>query len=500
VRWSREGAARAREQLAWGSRDGNSRGLVRESSSRDGATRVRLVRGSSSRDGATRVRRLAAAMLLACGVTGHAGPVVIAATASVVAACGAAGHGGPVVTAATDESLGVASDIGLVMLDRTTYAFEPGRVTVLRGARVIARVDAPGQPWTAAVGLAGPDGDRWAVGLAGGALWRVTPTGELELAGARLGIGDARVLAIDASGAGFAIGLAGGVAISRDGVHLERFAGGDATHVALADSRVAVGHADAIEVFDLERDADRGHDRGPDRGPDRDLEGAHDRDLDRGRDRDLAHATRVTYAVSRPSAVGFAESPGEDARLVALAGGTLYAEDRGVLRRIPAPGKVSDLAVSGSRIWIVASGGLFSLDPRQRTLVEVVPALPPGSRLHRASGRTSTSAPASTAANAPTSNSASDIWVSRAGQSVRYSLEPRPSARDWQVVVAPVFQRACSKCHLPDGQADLDLSTPARWAAHATIIHHMVDSQAMPPAGSPISDVDRQALLGWLAR
>ncbi|HET7501651.1 MAG TPA: cytochrome c [Kofleriaceae bacterium] len=357
-------------------------------------------------------------------------------------ACGAAGHAGPVATAATGDPLAIDSEVGLVQLDRVGYAFEPGRVTVFRGAQVIARTGAPGKPWTAAVGLVGPDGARWAVGLAGGALWRVTSAGELESIGARLGIGDARVLAIDASARGFAIGLAGGVAISRDGMHVERFGGGDATCVALASTRAAIGHPGAIEVLDL------------------------------------AHGTRVVYPVDRPSAVAFVEPPGQDARLVALAGGTAYAEDRGVLRRIPAPGDVRELAVSGSRIWLVASGSLFALDPQ--ALVEVAPAIPPSAHIHPAG--------------------AHDLWISMPGQSVRYTLEPRSGARDWQALVAPVFERACAKCHQPDGEADLDLSTPARWVERATAIHHMLDTHAMPPAGSPISDADRAALLDWLSR
>lgn len=362
--------------------------------------------------------------------------------AVALAACGGGRHpgsAGPVVTPISSAELAVGSEVGLVMLEGVGYAFDRERVAVLRGAQVIARANAPDPPWTAAVALAGPDGVRWAVGLAGGALWRVTSTGELEPIGARLGIGDARVLSVDAAGTGFAIGLAGGVAFSRDGVHLERFSGGDVTHVAIASARVAVGRADSIEVFDLE------------------------------------HSTRVVYPVDRPSAVAFA---GDDARLVVMAGDTVYAEDQGGLRRIPVPGQVRELAVSGPRIWLVVDGGLFSLDAG--ALVEAIPALAKGTFIHRAS--------------------ASDVWVSHAGRSIRYSLDARGNATDWQAVVAPVFQRACSKCHMPDGQADLDLSTPAQWSAHADAIHHMVDTQAMPPAGAPMSDADRVTLQRWLSR
>jgi mono/diheme cytochrome c family protein len=363
--------------------------------------------------------------------------------AVALAACGGASYSGPIVAPTRAGELAAGSDVGLVMLGGVGYAFEPRHVSVLRGARVVARTDAPGPAWTSATALTGPDGERWAVGLANGGLWRVTITGELEPVGARLGIGDARVLAIDASGTGFAIGLAGGVAFSRDGAHLERLAGGDVTHVAIAGARVAASRDDALEVFDLER------------------------------------GTRVVYPVERSSAVAFTDPPGrsgEPARLVVAAGGTAYAEDRGVLQRIPAPGQVRELAVSGPHIWLVARDGLFSYD--QRGLIERISGLPAAAHIHRAA--------------------ASDVWVSQAGRSIRYSLDAPTRSTDWQTVVAPVFQRACAKCHLADGPADLDLSTAADWASHAAVIRHMVDTQAMPPAGASISDADRATLQRWL--
>jgi mono/diheme cytochrome c family protein len=163
---------------------------------------------------------------------------------------------------------------------------------------------------------------------------------------------------------------------------------------------------------------------------------------------------------------------------VVAAGGTVYAEDRGVLQRIPAPGDVQQLAVSGARVWLVARDRLFSLE--HRALVEVLPTLAAAAHIHRAP--------------------ASDVWVSQAGTSIRYSLDAQATATDWQTAVRPVFQRACAKCHLPDGPAELDLSTPEQWASHATLIHHMVDTEAMPPAGAPISAADRSALQRWLAR
>jgi mono/diheme cytochrome c family protein len=358
--------------------------------------------------------------------------------AIAVVACSGTSYSEPIAGPALDQ-LAVGSDVALIHEGGLGYAFEPRQVSVLRGTQVVGRAVAPGQPWTAATSLAGPDGERWVVGLAAGALWRVTSTGDLEPIGPRLGIGDARVLALAGSATGFVLGLAGGVAFARDGVHLERYAGGDVTQVAIASARVAIGRAGSLEVFDLE------------------------------------HRTRVVYPISQLTAVAFAGD-----RLVAVAGGAAYAEDGGVLRRVSAPDDVGELAVSGSRIWLAVSGSLYALDGAS---LQRVAALPGSARIHAAGAR--------------------DVWVSQAGQSLRYSLDAQASATDWRAAVGPVFKRACAKCHLPDGAADLDLSTPSRWTTHAAAIHHMVATHAMPPpdaAVSPLSEDDRQLLLRWPSR
>jgi hypothetical protein len=360
--------------------------------------------------------------------------------AVAVVACSGPGHAAP-PSAPVLEQFAVGSDVALVVEGGLGYAFEPQQVSVLRGAQVVGRAVAPGQPWTAAAALTGPDGERWVVGVAADALWRVTSTGDLEPAGPRLGIGSARVLSVAGSATGFALGLAGGVAFSRDGVHVERYAGGDVTQVAIASARVAIGRAGSLEVFDLE------------------------------------HRTRVVYPVRGLTAVAFA---GDRAALIATAGGAAYAEDGGVLRRISAPDDVGELAVSGARIWLAVSGALYALDGAS---LQRVAALPGGARIHAAGAR--------------------DVWVSQAGQSLRYSLDAQASATDWRAAVGPVFKRACEKCHLPDGAADLDLSTPTRWTTHAAAIHHMVATHAMPPpdaAVSPLSEDDRQLLLRWPSR
>jgi mono/diheme cytochrome c family protein len=61
-----------------------------------------------------------------------------------------------------------------------------------------------------------------------------------------------------------------------------------------------------------------------------------------------------------------------------------------------------------------------------------------------------------------------------------------------------VYRRVCAKCHAPSGDA-IDLSTAAAWRDHRGDLRlRVVDTRTMPPAGTPISDADRQALATWL--
>ena len=155
--------------------------------------------------------------------------------------------------------------------------------------------------WSGAVALSGPDRERWVVGVAAGSLWRVTEDGDVEDVRARLGIEGTRVLAVDASGSTAAIGLADGVAVSRDGTHMIRFAGAPVTFVAAAAHEVALGRPSSVERYDLEQ------------------------------------GSRVTYTVEDVSAVTFLDAAQDRPRLVVTAGEAVYVEDRGALRRIAIP-------------------------------------------------------------------------------------------------------------------------------------------------------------------
>lgn len=98
------------------------------------------------------------------------------------------------------------------------------------------------------------------------------------------------------------------------------------------------------------------------------------------------------------------------------------------------------------------------------------------------------------------------VWIETAGKLVPRPAEvvaarAAPADPLWQQQVAPVFQRVCAHCHLPGGEAGIDLSTPAAWATERDeIANRVMATRTMPPAGTDLSDADRAALAHWLAR
>jgi mono/diheme cytochrome c family protein len=90
------------------------------------------------------------------------------------------------------------------------------------------------------------------------------------------------------------------------------------------------------------------------------------------------------------------------------------------------------------------------------------------------------------------------VWLDDTrGSMFHYQIDA--GADRWQAQVAPVFQRVCAHCHLPDGEAGIDLSTVASWnRARGEIVHRVLETRTMPPAGTELSDADRNALAAWL--
>ena len=320
--------------------------------------------------------------------------------------------------------------------------------TVVRGGAVAARVEAPGG-WVAAATIAAPDGaGRWIVAIdADGAAWRLTSTGEREAIADRFGLAGAKVIDVGGAGATTAFALADAVAYTTDGLHLARVPAAPASHLAVARGVLARAvTATAARGGYLEK-------------------------------WDLVRGTRVTYPIAAER-LAFLDANGAHPRLVAAAGDRLWVDDGRDLRPLGAPGPVQGLAARGSRLWVAAGGKLFALDGARLVPTDV---REPKLQLLAASP-------------------SGDAWLATDRGLVRYAAAGAATADpSWQAQVAPVFQRVCSKCHLPGGDADVDLSTAASWhAERSEIVQRVLVARTMPPAGTELSDADRAALAAWL--
>ncbi|HUJ59105.1 MAG TPA: cytochrome c [Kofleriaceae bacterium] len=353
----------------------------------------------------------------------------------VLAACGAA----PLARPAPTSRLAVPAQVGNVVaveeIGDTTFVLDEHRAYVVRGGVVAAVSEAP-HGWRGGAPLAAPDGDgRWAVGVdRDGRLWRITIAGELEDVSERFALGDAKVAAIAGAGTTSAFALGDGVAYSTDGVHLDRTRLAPPTAIAAAKDRLALLRAGGVDVWDL------------------------------------AHGTMRGYAIPGARAVAFAGG-----KLAVATGRTLWLEDGGALHAIAAPGPIAAIA-GGARLWL-AAGALYAVDGR--ALRKTDAALPAAPRLFASQG--------------------GDVWLGTTGSLARASIDRAIADPAWQASVEPVFQRVCAHCHLPGGEAGIDLSTAASWNdERAEITRRVLVTRTMPPAGTELSDADRDALARWL--
>lgn len=362
--------------------------------------------------------------------------------AVLLAACGQASI--PLTSKApmVSMTLPASAQVGVVSVDGRTYAFDSGAVTIMQGTSTIARVPAPlvdgnATEWTSPTSLRGPDGQQWVVGIAGGLLWRVTSSGDLERAGRRLGIGDSEVLAVDGTAMGFAISFSGGIAVSQDGVGVTTFKGADAKLVALARDRIAIGRRDAVEVLALAR---------------------HE---------------RIRYAIPGASSIRFTDAMSARPNLVVAARGRVYVEAPHGLQRVA--DDALRISVAGPRVWISRHDGNLVFDVYSHKLERLT--VPPGTLY--------------------AGPSPDEMWVAGASTLVRYSLGGLEPAR-WNDLVAPIFVRVCANCHRTGGSANLDLSTWHAWQVHAADISHVLATGQMPPERNDLSEDDRSRLMRWL--
>lgn len=72
-------------------------------------------------------------------------------------------------------------------------------------------------------------------------------------------------------------------------------------------------------------------------------------------------------------------------------------------------------------------------------------------------------------------------------------------AASWDRAIRPLFARACTPCHLRDGESGLDLSTFAAWQSRGADLNRcVVVDKTMPPPGHPFSDAERERVGEWI--
>jgi mono/diheme cytochrome c family protein len=72
-------------------------------------------------------------------------------------------------------------------------------------------------------------------------------------------------------------------------------------------------------------------------------------------------------------------------------------------------------------------------------------------------------------------------------------------APSWEHTVRPLFVQVCAECHTRDGEAGIDLATPAAWKRRREDVRRsVVVDRTMPPAGRPFSDADREIIRSWI--
>nr|HEX4318121.1 cytochrome c [Kofleriaceae bacterium] len=348
--------------------------------------------------------------------------------------------------------LATAQPRGLVVeVGDTTYVLGSAAVEVYRNGTLLARGECTTPcAFTAATAIAAPTGDgRWAVAVDGHRVVHVTQSAELEDVGARFGLAGAP-LALAAAGHTFAAieERSGGrerlIAVSADGVHLARVPASGARDVAAARGRIAVAYADRVESWDL------------------------------------ATMQTTSYPVANAH-VGFVDAERDSARLVAWTDAAVDLEgaDR-ALRPVALPAPPARVAIAGARLWIAAGAHVLYVEPAGATAATAI--------------ATDAPAPASL-----TGSPTGAAWAGDAKALVRLSPDHVTDDPTWQTQVQPVFARVCAHCHLPGGEAGIDLSTPATWHAERDELRRRVLVTAtMPPAGTTLSDPDRHAIESWL--
>jgi len=329
-------------------------------------------------------------------------------------------------------------------------ADDGGVVAVLTGsgasvfsAGALAATDTKGEGWTSASVIPGADGSpRWIVGVdALGKVEYLRNLSEFEDVSPRYGLEGARVRSVVAlGGASVAFVLDHELAIA-DGKRVTHYPTAPLSQVAGGGGALVGVTTDAVHVF----------------------------------------RTTEKTGVSFPLPGVLAAAVGAEGKVYAATRAALYASDGfgGLSLVYHAAQGIHGLVVSGTRVWFADGTELGVLD---------------GGSVAETQG-------AHVGKDARLASSLSgDVWVLDGGGVLRYqaAIATASEQAEWAASIAPVFARACASCHLPEGRAGFDLSTPVAWSTHrGDIVQRVLVSKTMPPYGSPLSEADRATLKAW---
>lgn len=382
-------------------------------------------------------------------------PKTILVCAVLLVGCGGADDPPPVTSASDAPELALKSeswkgatvDVGKVAavteLEGTVAVFSSLGVSMMAGG-VVAASDGSVRTWSSASTIPSADGrGSWIVAVDGeGKLRRLRGDASMEDVSDRYGLLGKKVTSVASIGGPLvAFSFDGGFAVA-DGKTVDLYSDASFQSLAGGSKRVVTIVPDGVKSFDP------------------------------------VAKTMVLYPLAGAAYAAFDPA----GRLVVATKRVIYVEhEAGVLTlRHKEIEDVHGLVTSGPRVWFTAGGELGVLDD---------------GGVHRSRG-----------ANVPftaklLAAADGDVWTLDDGTLQRFGVDADADIKErtWSETIRPVFERACSKCHLPGGTAGVDLSSYRAWAAHATSIEdRVVVRKQMPPAGNELSDVDRAAIAKWV--
>ena len=379
-----------------------------------------------------------AAILLLLGALGCAAPGPHTRAGGAVSAMAVVPVEWNPTHAATGEVRAVVDDGNVVTV------FSVDGATVMTAAAVQAR-DTTRRAWIGGSVIPGADGsERWVVGVTeGGRLYHLRGSTSFEDVSPRYGLGSGRIRAASTVLPALAALLVGDEVVTAGGDEVRHWPAPGLRDLAGGGGLAAGTVEDAVVVFDFGHAATW-------RFP---LPGVTHAALD---------GSGHLYATTHRGL--FTTTDARHFRLLFDAGSS----------------RLGDLVVSGDAAWFV-DGDELAVALAGRVLETTGARIPRDAKLFPS----------------PTG----DVWVISHGvvsRLARARVSPS-SATTWQRELAPVFSRSCAACHLPNGIANVDLSSAEAWTRkRAEIRTRVLEEKSMPPRGHSLSDIDREVVRRWI--